>query len=97
MTEEDGRTDGKWKILHYSGRPETAIFDEIQLVPLFLHFAVKLKMKIETCLFRPRQIYMEYLDGTIMRDNDEISNLEVKKVQSSEIPLALSLSIGFNP
>ena len=35
------------------------IFDKIQLVRFFLHFAVKLKRKIDICLFRPRKIYLE--------------------------------------
>ena len=49
------------------------IFDRIQLVRFFLHFAVKLKRKIEICLFRHREIYLEYLGAIKMRENDEIS------------------------
>ena len=49
------------------------IFDRIQLVPFFLHFAVKLKREVKICLFRPRQIYLEYLGPVKMRDEDEIS------------------------
>ena len=49
------------------------IFDRIQPVPFFLHFAVKLKKKIKICSFRPRQVYLEYLGAIKMRDKDEIS------------------------
>ena len=49
------------------------IFDRIQLVPFFLHFAVKLKREVKICLFRPRLIYMEYLGAIKMRKKDEIS------------------------
>ena len=49
------------------------IFDRIQLVPFFLHFAVKLKRKIKICLFRPQQIYLEYLGAIEMGHTDEIS------------------------
>ena len=46
---------------------------EFNLFLFFLHFAVKLKRKIKICLFRPRQIYLEYLGAIKMRDKDEIS------------------------
>ena len=49
------------------------IFDRIQLVLFFLHFAVRLKRKIKICSFRPQQIYLEYLGAIKMGDTDEIS------------------------
>ena len=49
------------------------IFDRIQLVSFFLHFAVKLKRKIKICSFWPQVIYLEFLGAIKMRDKDEIS------------------------
>ena len=72
---------------------------QISTRPFFLHFAAKLKRKIKICLFRPRQIYLEYLGAIKMRDKDEISIWNIwmwikweTKFRNSYGPLSIGLN-----
>ena len=67
--------EGKNCVLQISARQFFGVkyLTEFNSSPFFLHFRLKLKRKIEICLFRPQKIYLEYLGAVKMRDKDEIS------------------------